>query len=92
MCNGLPSIATNPLVLLGAGIGNAVKTGMEADMQKANILPLLKGDALIQANFHLNHENLQVSEWSKLYAKAFWLEEWRLRNQVELFKVLFGGD
>lgn len=43
--NGLPGIATNPLVLLGAGISNAVKTGMEADMQKANILTLLKGDA-----------------------------------------------
>lgn len=43
--NGLPGIATNPLVLLGAGIGKAVKNGMEADMQKANILTLLKGDA-----------------------------------------------
>jgi tape measure domain-containing protein len=43
--NGLPGIATNPLVLLGAGIGKSVKNGMEADMQKANILTLLKGDA-----------------------------------------------
>ncbi|MBW7838581.1 MAG: tape measure protein [Chitinophagaceae bacterium] len=43
--NGLPGIATNPLVLLGAGIGASVKKGMEADMQKANILTLLKGDA-----------------------------------------------
>lgn len=43
--NGLPGIATNPLVLIGAGIGSSIKKGMEADMQKANILTLVKGNA-----------------------------------------------
>ncbi|MXV37675.1 hypothetical protein GO491_03120 [Flavobacteriaceae bacterium Ap0902] len=50
-----------------------------------------KADALIRSNFHTNPEKLQVSEWNKLYAQAQWLEEWRLKNQAELFKALFGG-
>ncbi|WP_281322156.1 hypothetical protein [Flavobacterium aestivum] len=51
----------------------------------------MKGDALIRANFSVNPETLQLSEWSKLRAQAQWLEEWRLKNQAELFKVMFGG-
>lgn len=43
--NGLPGIATNPLVLLGGTIAKSVQIGMEADMQKANLMTLLKGDA-----------------------------------------------
>jgi tape measure domain-containing protein len=43
--NGLPALATNPLTLIGAGLGGAMKKGMENDMQKANISTLLAGDA-----------------------------------------------
>lgn len=43
--SSLPGLATNPLVLAGAGLGKAVKMGMEADLQKTNILTLVKGDA-----------------------------------------------
>lgn len=50
-----------------------------------------KGDALIRANFGIEPENLQISQWNKMYAQAMWLEEWRLKNQAELFRVLFGG-
>lgn len=42
--NSLPGFATNPAVLVGAGIGAAVRKGMEADMQKANMLTLYKGN------------------------------------------------
>lgn len=52
----------------------------------------LKADAIIRANFHLNPDELQISQWSKLYAQAIWLEEWRLKNQAELFMGLFAGD
>lgn len=43
--NSLPGIATNPLILLGGTIAKSVQLGMEADMQKANLMTLLKGDA-----------------------------------------------
>lgn len=42
--NSLPALATNPVVLLGAGIGKSIKKGMESDLQKANITTLLRGD------------------------------------------------
>lgn len=41
---GLPGLATNPLILAGAGLGMAIRTGMESDLQKTNITTLLKGD------------------------------------------------
>lgn len=42
--NSLPGIATNPLILAGAGIGMSIRKGMEADLQQANITTLLRGD------------------------------------------------
>jgi tape measure domain-containing protein len=42
--NSLPGLATNPLVLVGAGVGAAIKKGMESDMQKANIVTLMRGN------------------------------------------------
>jgi len=42
--NSLPGLVTNPLVLAGAGIFKSIQKGMEADMQKANILTLSGGD------------------------------------------------
>ncbi|GIM53756.1 tape measure protein [Capnocytophaga cynodegmi] len=42
--NSLPALATNPVVLLGAGIGASIRKGMESDLQKANITTLLRGD------------------------------------------------
>ena len=42
--NSLPGIATNPLILAGAGIGMSIRKGMEADLQQANITTLFRGD------------------------------------------------
>ena len=42
--NSLLGIATNPLILAGAGIGMSIQKGMEADLQQANITTLLRGD------------------------------------------------
>lgn len=42
--NSLPGLATNPLILAGAGIGMSIRKGMEADLQQANITTLLRGD------------------------------------------------
>ncbi len=42
--NSLPGFATNPVVLAGAGIGVAIRKGMEADFQKANMVTLFKGN------------------------------------------------
>lgn len=50
-----------------------------------------QADALIRAQFGVNPERLQVSEWVKLYAQALWLEGWRLKNQAEMMERLFGG-
>lgn len=41
----IPAFASNPIVLMGAGIGVSFKKGMEAELQKTNITTLLKGDA-----------------------------------------------
>ncbi|MEG3973463.1 hypothetical protein QT970_02440 [Microcoleus sp. herbarium8] len=43
------------------------------------------------ANFNVNPKTLQLSEWGEQYAKAMWLETWRLENQAKLFRNLFGG-
>ncbi len=50
-----------------------------------------KGDALIRSHFHVNPEELQVSEWNKLYAQAVWIEEFRLKNNAEILKALFNA-
>ena len=42
--NSLPGLATNPLILAGAGIGMSIRKGMEADLQQANITTLLRRD------------------------------------------------
>lgn len=42
--NSLPGLATNPLVMAGTMLYGTVKNGMEADMQKANLLTLTGGD------------------------------------------------
>lgn len=44
--NQVPGLVTNPLVMVGAGVGLAVKKGMESDMMKANINTLLAGNAV----------------------------------------------
>ncbi|WP_165844959.1 hypothetical protein [Candidatus Ornithobacterium hominis] len=46
---------------------------------------------MIRSHFGINPEKLQITQWNKLYAQAMWLEEWRLRNQAELFKAMFGS-
>ena len=44
------------------------------------------------AQFGINPTKLQLSEWADLYAKAHWLENWRLRNQAEMMVRLFRAD
>jgi len=46
---------------------------------------------LIQANFGLDPKELQMQAWGELYAKAMWLEQWRLENQAKMMMNLFGG-
>lgn len=53
---------------------------------------LLKGEALIRANFHIDPDTLSPSSWAKLYAEAIWLETWRLKNTAELLARMFGTD
>ncbi|MCX8018937.1 MAG: tape measure protein [Chitinophagaceae bacterium] len=42
---GIPPILTNPVTLVGAGLGISIRKGMEAEMQKMNITTMLSGDA-----------------------------------------------
>lgn len=42
--SSLPGFVTNPAVLVGAGIGASIKKGMEADMQRANMVTLFRGN------------------------------------------------
>ena len=51
---------------------------------------MFKGSALIRAVFNVETENLSDEKWSKLYAQALWIEQWRLKNQAELLAKLFG--
>ncbi len=51
-----------------------------------------KGCALIQANLGIDPCNGDDEEWASNYAKALWLEEWRLKNLAELLKGMLGGD
>ncbi len=51
-----------------------------------------KGDALIRSNFHIDPEELKLSQWAKLYAQATWLEKWKLENQAEILSSLFGKE
>lgn len=32
-----------------------------------------------------------MEDWARLYARALWLEDYRLRKQAELMRGLFGG-
>jgi hypothetical protein len=52
----------------------------------------MQGDAIIMSNFKVNPKELQVTQWGEYYAKAMWLERWRLENQAEMFRNLFGAD
>lgn len=50
-----------------------------------------KGCALIQANLHVNADEIETEEdWARLYGEALWLERWRNRNKAELIVGLFG--
>jgi hypothetical protein len=52
---------------------------------------LLKGDALIRANFGVEPAELDDKTWARLTAEAIWIEQWRLKNHAELLAALFGG-
>lgn len=76
----------------------AVQTGYanyivkaDKEVEQRDMLKVKAVEALIRSNFQITPEELQISEWTKMYAQAYWLEEWRLKNQAELFKAMFGG-
>lgn len=48
-----------------------------------------KGCALIQAHLGVDPEVLDMDDWARLYARALWLEDFRLRKQAELMRRLF---
>ena len=52
---------------------------------------LLKGEALILANFGISTEGMTPETYARLMAQALWLESWRLRNQAQMISQLFGG-
>jgi hypothetical protein len=52
---------------------------------------LLKGDALIRANFGVNPTELDDETWARLFAEAIWIEQFRLKNQAQLLSALWGG-
>lgn len=52
---------------------------------------MMKGDALIRANFGTDPGALTETEWARLCAEALWIETWRLRNQAEMIARLFGS-
>ncbi|GIZ15304.1 hypothetical protein [Capnocytophaga catalasegens] len=59
--------------------------------QTTEVNSRIQANALIRANFHIDPEGLQLSQWTRLYCEALWIEKWRLQNQAELFKALFSG-
>ena len=42
--SSIPSVLKNPIVGMGVMLGTSVKRGMEAELQKANITTLMRGD------------------------------------------------
>jgi hypothetical protein len=48
--------------------------------------------ALIQSNLGIDAEQIATPmAFAEAYAKALWLEEFRLQNQAELLAAMFGG-
>lgn len=50
--NSIPALLTNPITLIGATIGAAVKEGASKDMQLANLTTLLDGNAAAAENLY----------------------------------------
>ena len=53
---------------------------------------MMKGEALIRANFGIPVDHLSIEDYSRLLAEALWLESWRLRNKAHVLAHLFGAD
>ncbi len=51
---------------------------------------LLKGDALIRANFQIEPSRLSEEDYPRLLAEALWIETWRLRCKADMLAQLFG--
>lgn len=51
---------------------------------------MMKGDALIRANFGVDPSTLSEEMWARLCAEAMWIETWRLRCKAEMLGRLFG--
>ena len=53
---------------------------------------LLKGEALILANFGLSTQGMSPDTYARLLSQAMWIESWRLRNQAQMIAQLFGAN
>lgn len=47
---------------------------------------------MIQANLGIAPTEGTLTDWADNYAKALWLEKWRLQKKGELLARLLGGD
>jgi hypothetical protein len=50
-----------------------------------------KANALIRAQFHVEPDILQLSQWNELYAQAYFIEQFRLENQAKLLTSLLSA-
>jgi len=51
---------------------------------------ILKGNALIRANFGIDPSIIEEKDWVELYQQAQWLERFRMKQQFEIMKSVFG--
>jgi hypothetical protein len=50
---------------------------------------IAKGCALIRANFHVDPDTLDDSQWAMLFQQAVWVENFRLENTARVLAKLF---
>lgn len=50
---------------------------------------IAKGCALIRANFQVDPDTLDDSQWAMLFQQAVWVENFRLENTARILAKLF---
>lgn len=71
--------------------------GQPKKLVEAHLLPeddrkegFRKGCALIQSNLGIDPTAGSYEDWAENYARALWLEQWRLKNTAGMIAELFG--
>lgn len=71
--------------------------GQPKKLVEARLLPeddrkegFRKGCALIRSNLGVDPEKGDYEDWAENYARALWLEQWRIRNTAEMLARVFG--